>query len=152
MRNFKISSKDNVKLITTAREAHYQNGKAERHGAVLQHMLKCFDTEHAIGNYQELQKALFWCVQAKNANSIRKGYAPEVLVLGKQTRMPGSICSDELLPAHLLADSDTAQGIGFRRQLAYRESARKAFFSADNDIAIRKSFLRRSHPIHPKTI
>ena len=137
----------NIKLITTAPEAHYQNGKAERHGAVLQHMLKCFDTEHTIGNYQELQKALFWCVQAKNANSIRKGYAPEVLVLGKHTRMPGSICSDELLPAHLLADSDTAQGISFRRQLAYRESARKAFFSADNDIAIHKSFLRRSHPI-----
>ncbi len=139
--------KYNVKLITTAPEAHYQHGKAERHGAVLQHMLKSFDPEHTIGSYQDLQKALFWCVQAKNANSIRKGYAPEVLVLGKHTRMPGSICSDELLPAHLLADSETAQGISFRKQLAFRESARKAFFSADNDIAIRKSFLRRSHPL-----
>ena len=144
--------KYNVKLITTAPEAHYQHGKAERHGAVLQHMLKSFDTEHAISSYQELQKALFWCVRAKNANSIRKGYAPEVLVLGKHTRMPGSICSDELLPAHLLADSDTAQGISFRRQLAFRESARKAFFSADNDIAIRKSFLRRSHPLQKQYV
>ena len=137
----------NVKLITTAPEAHFQHGKAERHGAVLQHMLQKFDMDHPIENYQDLQKALFWCVQAKNANSLRKGYAPEVLVLGKQTRLPGSICSDELLPAHLLANAETSQGISFRKQLAFRESARKAFFSADNDQAIRKSFLRRSHPL-----
>ena len=137
----------NIKLITTAPEAHFQHGKAERHGAVLQHMLRKFELEHAIENYQDLQRALFWCVQAKNANSLRKGYAPEVLVLGKHTRLPGSICSDEMLPAHLLANSETAHGISFRTQLAFRESARKAFFSADNDQAIRKSFLRRSHPL-----
>ena len=137
----------NIKLIPTAPEAHAQHGKAERHGAVLQHMLDKFDIEHPIENYQDLQRALFWCVQAKNANSLRKGYAPEVLVLGKHTRMPGSICSDELLPAHLLAESETSNGVSFRRQLAFRESARKAFFSADNDQALRKAFLRRSHPL-----
>ena len=115
--------------------------------AVLQHMLDKFDIEHPIENYQDLQRALFWCVQAKNANSLRKGYAPEVLVLGKHTRMPGSICSDELLPAHLLSESETSNGVSFRRQLAFRESARKAFFSADNDQALRKAFLRRSHPL-----
>ena len=137
----------NIKLITTAPEAHFQHGKAERHGAVLQHMLRKFELEHVIDNYQDLQRALFWCVQAKNANSLRKGYAPEVLVLGKHTRLPGSICSDEMLPAHLLANSETSHGISFRNQLAFRESARKAFFSADNDQAIRKSFLRRSHRV-----
>ena len=139
--------KYNVKLITTAPEAHYQHGKAERHGAILQQMLQAYDREHPVETYQDLQRALFWCTQAKNANSIRKGYAPEVLVLGKHTRMPGSLSSDELLPAHLLASSETAQGISFRKQLAQRESARKAFFSADNDVALRKAFLRRSHPL-----
>ena len=68
-------------------------------------------------------------------------------MLGKHTRLPGSICSDELLPAHLLANAETSQGISFRKQLAFREGARKAFFAADNDQAIRKSFLRRSHPL-----
>ena len=142
-----FAQQHNIKLITTAPEDHAQHGKAERHGAVLQHMLDKFDTEHPIENYQDLQRALFWCVQAKNANSLRKGYAPEVLVLGKHTRMPGSICSDELLPAHLLAESETSNGVSFRRQLALRESARRAFFSADNDQALRKAFLRRSHPL-----
>ena len=38
----------NIRLIPTAPEAHFQHGKAERHGAVLQHMLNSFDIEHPI--------------------------------------------------------------------------------------------------------
>ena len=73
-----------------------------------------------------------------------QGVRPEVLVLGKHTRLPGSVCSDELLPAHMLADADTAQGVQFRLQLARRESARRAFVQADNDAALRKAILRKS--------
>ena len=51
-----------------------------------------------------------------------------------------------MLPAHLLADSDTAQGVAFRRQLAYWESARKAFAHPDNDASLRQAMLRRSRP------
>ena len=136
----------NIRATTTSPEAHHQNGKIERHGAVLQRMLDKFDSEHTIASYKDLQQALWWCIQAKNANSIRRGFAPEVLVLGKHTRLPGSITSDSLLPAHALADSDTAQGLQFRQQLAYRECARRAFHSADNDAALRKALLRRSTP------
>ena len=137
----------NIKLSTISPEAHYQNGKSERHGAILQRMLSQFDLEHPITSYSELQRSLWFCVQAKNSCSIRKGFAPEVLVLGKQTRLPGSISSDHLLPAHLLADSDCAVGLKFRQQLAYRECARKAYHSADNDAALRRAVLRRSNPV-----
>ena len=109
-------------------------------------MLTKFDMEHPIESYQDLQKALWWCTQSKNACSLKRGFAPEVLVLGKQTRLPGSVNSDHLLPAHCLADSDTSQGIAFRKQLAMRETARRAFHSADNDAALRKAMLRRSNP------
>ena len=136
----------NIKLTTTSIEAPFQNGKAERHGAVLKTMLSKYEAEHPITTYAELKDALWWCVQAKNACSLRKGYAPEVLVLGKHTRVPGAISSDELLPAHLLADSETAQGVLFRKQLACRESARRAFHQADNDTALRRAILRRSRP------
>ena len=97
-----------------------------------------------ITTYRELQDALWWCVQAKNACSLKRGYAPEVLVLGKHTRIPGAVCSDELLPAHLLAESETAHGLQFRKQLACRESARRAYHLADNDAALRRAILRRS--------
>ena len=136
----------NIKMTTISPEAQFQNGKAERHGDILKTMLSKYEVDHPITNYQEFQQGLFWCIQAKNACSLRKGYAPEVLVLGKHTRLPGAVCSDELLPAHMLADAETAQGVQFRKQLAYRESARKAFHAADNDAALRRALLRRSRP------
>ena len=137
----------NIKLTTISPEAHFQNGKSERHGAVLQRMLKQFDMEHSIESYSDLQKSLWFCVQAKNSCGLRKGFAPEVLVLGKQTRLPGSVSSDHLLPAHMLADSDCAVGLKFRQQLAFRECARRAYHSADNDAALRRAVLRRSNPV-----
>ena len=136
----------NIKATTISPEAHFQNGKAERHGAILQSMLNKFHTEHPITTYAQFQQAVWWCVQSKNACSLKKGFAPEVLVLGKHTRLPGAVSSDMLLPSHLLADAETAQGIQFRKQLEFRESARRAFHSADNDAALRRALLRRSNP------
>ena len=136
----------NIKVTTTSVEAPFQNGKAERHGAVLKTMLSKYEAEHPINSYADLNDALWWCVQAKNACSLRRGYAPEVLVLGKHTRVPGAVSSDELLPAHLLAESETAHGVAFRKQLACREAARRAFHQADNDAALRRAILRRSRP------
>ena len=137
---------NNIHLTTISPEAQYQNGKAERHGAVLKSMLSKYESEQAILNHHDMREALFWCIRAKNANSLKKGYAPEVLVLGKHTRLPGAVCNDEMLPAHMLADSETAQGIAFRRQLARREVARRAFLHADNDESLRRAMLRRSRP------
>lgn len=136
----------NIKVTTISTEAHFQNGKSERHGAVLQTMLTKFEKDHPIVSYHDLEKALWWCTQAKNACSLKRGYAPEVLVLGKHTKLPGSVTGDELLPAHLLADSETAQGLRFREQLACREHARRAFVEADNDASLRRAVLRRSCP------
>ena len=141
-----FAQSNNIKLTTISPEAQYQNGKAERHGSVLKTMLTKYESEHAINQYSDLSQALYWCVRAKNASSLKKGFSPEMLVLGKQTRMPGAVCSDEMLPAHFLADSDTAQGIAFRRQLAMREAARLAFFQADKDASLRRAMLRRSRP------
>ena len=123
----------NIKGTTISLEAHFQNGKAERHGAVLDTMLTKFNAEHEIESYADLQKAIWWCIQAKNSCSLKGGFAAEVFVLGKQTKLPGSVSSDNLLPAHMLVESEHAQGLKFRQQLAFRETARRAFHSADND-------------------
>ena len=71
-----------------------------------------------------------------------------MLVLGKHTRLPGATVSDEQIPAHLLHESETAHGIRFKQQMAMRETARRAFHSADNDAALRRAALRRSRPGH----
>eukprot|EP00435_Cladocopium_sp_Y103_P016264 s1455_g4.t1 len=135
-----------VKPTIIPPQAHWQMGRSERHGHVLQEMLQRYETEHAIDSYAQLQIALTHCTQAKNSCSLRHGYSPETLVFGKGFRNPGSNTSDDQLPSHLIACEESAQGIRFREQLAFREAARKAFFAADNSMAIRRAALRRSRP------
>ena len=135
-----------IRCTPVAPRAHWQNGKSERHGQVLEHMLKKYDLEHEIRSLQEMNQALWFTCQAKNALGIRRGFSPEMLVLGKQTRLPGSILSDETVAAHGLAESDTGQGVAFREMLAKREAARRAFHSADNSAALRRAILRRTRP------
>lgn len=136
----------NIKKHTISPEAHWQNSKVERHGQVLQHMLDKYQDEHPIVNYSDLQIALAMCVAAKNASALKRGFTPEMLLLGKRTRLPGSICGDDSIPSHSLADSDLAQGAQFRLQLARREAAYRAFWEADNSASIRRALLRRSRP------
>ena len=113
---------------------------------ILQAMLSKYELDHPINTYNDLQVALAMCTAAKNACSLRHGFSPEVLVFGKGLRVPASITGDDDLPAHLTATSDHAQGIKFRQQLAMRESARKAFHEADNQMSLRRAMLRRSRP------
>ena len=137
-----------IKSNTTCPMAHWQNGKIERHGKFLQYMLTKIDIEHPINDYQSLQLALSQSTHAKNSLSIRHGYAPEIIVFGKHSRIPGSILSDESIPSHELATQDD-QRIGakeFKHLLSIRESARKAFHDADNNSSLRKALLRRSCP------
>eukprot|EP00435_Cladocopium_sp_Y103_P051911 s2127_g16.t1 len=135
-----------VKPVTTAPLAHWQNGRCERHGQILQSMLDKIDHEMPIQTYKELQQALAQCTHAKNTLSIRKGYSPEVLVFGKSSRIPGSVTSCESMSSMASADRTDAYGIAFRRSLELREKARVAFHQSDNDQALRRACLRRTRP------
>ena len=69
-----------------------------------------------------------------------------MLVFGKRTRVPGSLSGDDELPSHAKACEETPEGLRFREQLARRETARRAFHSADNSMALRRAALRRERP------
>jgi transposase InsO family protein len=75
--------KNDVKATTTAPHAHWQNGRCERHGHILQSMLNKVDHDSPIQTYTELQQVLAQCTHAKNTLSIRRGFSPEILVFGK---------------------------------------------------------------------
>ena len=138
----------NIKGTTTVPEAHWQSGRIERHGGFLQCMLEKVDLEHPISDYGSLQVALNQCTHAKNSLSIRHGYAPEIIVFGKHSRIPGSILSDESIPAHehALPENQSLSSQEFRSLLSIREAARRAFHTADNNEALRRAALRRSCP------
>ena len=67
-----------------AATAHWQLGRAERHGSILKTMLSRFEAEHPIQNSRDFQEALELCCLAKNALSRAQGFTPEILVLGNR--------------------------------------------------------------------
>ena len=95
-----------IKGTTTCPEASWQNGKIERHGKFLQEMLSRIDMEIPITSYAELQATLNQCTHAKNSLCIKQGYSPELIVFGKNSRLPGSILSDDSLPSHASATQE----------------------------------------------
>ena len=138
----------NIRCTTTVPDAHWQSGKIERHGAFLETMLSRIDQEIPIHDYSSLQLSLNQCTHAKNALSIRHGFAPEIIVFGRHSRIPGSVLSDESRPAHEVALQED-QSLGtteFKQLLTVREAARKAFHEADNSDVLRRASLRRSCP------
>ena len=136
----------NIRLRAVAAYAHWQLGKTERHGEILQEMLRKYDHEHPIQSSEEFVKALTQCCNAKNALSRHKGYTPEILVLGKSIQIPGVNSADQVDASHYLAENQTPEGIAFRESLARRESARRAFVAADHDDRLRRAMLRKHRP------
>ena len=139
--------RNGIESTVTNPDSHWQLGKTERHGSFIQSMLQKIDVEKPIQNYQDLQMALAQCTSAKNCLSQKGGYTPQMLVFGKNPRIPGSIVGDESLPAHSLAeDEESFHGKRFREQLELRTKAREAFHKADNDSSLRRAMLRRTCP------
>ena len=135
-----------VKCRTCAAEAHWQNARTERHGGILQLMLKKIDAEQPIDTYDQLSTALSHVTSTKNQWSQHRGYPPETLVFGKGVRIPGSITSDPTIAAHATALSSMPDGARFRQELSIREAARKAFAMVDNDQTLRRAIVHRSRP------
>eukprot|EP00435_Cladocopium_sp_Y103_P051036 s1582_g15.t1 len=134
---------ENIKPILTA--APWQRGRIERHGGIIKEMLHRIDSSQPIHNEAEFERALHQAFRAKNSMSTVCGYSPEQAVLGKATKLPASIISDESTPAHLQADSgEGPEADRFRSSLELRVLARKAFVDSDNSQAIRRAMLRKS--------
>ena len=111
-------------------------------------MLSRIDHDQPINNEAEFDRALNQCFRAKNSLAIVNGFSPEQAVLGKATKLPASITSDEDMPSHLLAAGDSHESMMFQRSLRIRNLAQKAFFDSDSSQAIRRAFLRESRGIN----
>ena len=141
-----LAQGEDIQLRVIAAYAHWQLGKTERHGDILQHMLRKFEIDSPIVHDSDFASALDHCCSAKNALARHKGYTPEILVLGKSRHLPASNCSDQPDAAQYLAASDAPEGVAFRQQLAKRESARRAFVEMDNHDRLRRATLRKHCP------
>ena len=133
----------NITPILTA--GPWQRGRIEKHGAIVKEMLSRKDQAQPINNEGEFERALFQVFRAKNSLSTTCGYSPEQAVLGKATKLPASLTSDESTPAHMhAAFNEGPEAEKFRAALELRVLARKAFIDSDNSQAIRRATLRKS--------
>ena len=139
----------NCRSIVIPAEAHWQLGRCERHGAILQHMLEKYEIEHPIDSDEALTEALVQCTMAKNSLSRHRGYSPEILVLGKASQIPGCNSNEDQDASRWDPEGDiTHEGEStvFQKNLQRRETARQAFIAADHSHKIRRAILRRSRP------
>ena len=140
-----------TKSVVIPAEAHWQLGRCERHGAILQNMLDKYQKDQPIRTSQDLREALLQCVQAKNSMSRVHGYTPEILVLGRSRHFPScnsneTTGSSEWLAGESEAEEAKLESSKFLENMARREAARKAFVSADHDQKLRRALLRQSRP------
>ena len=131
-------------------EAHWQLGRCERHGAILQNMLDKYQKDQPIRTSNDLREALLQCVQAKNSMSRVHGYTPEILVLGRSRHFPSCNSNEQTGSSEWLSlgeeEESQLESSKFLENLARRETARKAFVSADHDQKLRRALLRQSRP------
>ena len=71
-------------------DAHWQLGRAERHGEVLMHMLDKHHSHQPILSYQVFEQGLIQLCNAKNSMSRHEGFTPELWVLGKMRALTGN--------------------------------------------------------------
>ena len=138
--------KHGIKPRVIATDAHWQNSRAERHGGILQEILKRMDIEEAITTYEQLEASLAFATRTKNQWSRYRGFPPEMLVFGKQRHNAASNISDLTTASHGLAAAETPDGLRFREELAIRERARRAFAQVDNCQVMRRAILQRTRP------
>ena len=128
-------------------EAHWQLGRAERHGAILKHMIDLYHGDNPIKNHEDFEQCLVHLCNAKNSMSRHAGYSPELWVLGKMKPLPGNNISAPVDSASFAGlDETSTEGEKFHAQLARRETARLAFVRADHSASLRKALHARSRP------
>jgi len=128
--------------------AAWQRGRIERHGGIIQEMLNRIDHEKAIENIQQFDDVLRQCFHAKNTMAVTAGYSPEQAVLGKASKLPASVTSDEDLSSHLTSHGEDLASEKFRQHLELlRAAARAAFSRADNSEAIRRALAHQSRGV-----
>ena len=131
-------------IVPEVSAAPWQRGRIERHGGTLKEMISRMDHQNPIKDSDEFDSVLQSCCKAKNTLINHQGYSPEQAVLGKSSRIPGSILSDEQRMAHDFVMHDTPQSEKFRQGLERRLAARQAFLESDNHQAARRALLRQS--------
>ncbi len=127
-------------VFRAAARAPWQQGRVERHGALLKTMLEKSREEMVPTTPEELLHLLHACECAKNRFSNRSGYSPTQRQIGQWPRMPSSLLSDEEIDPSLQAQSCTDD---FEKLMEMRRIAQNAFMKLNCSEAAVKALKAR---------
>ena len=103
--------REGIRLSVAAGESHWQIGRAESHGRILQQMLTAMDLEGLITSAEDFKKALRQVFAVKNSLS---NVGPEQAVMGKSRALPASLVTDQSAVSHSLgslAESSSSERV-----------------------------------------
>ena len=75
-------------------DAHWQLGRAERHGAVAKEIANRLIVQHGVQTAEDIEMAVTMAGFAKNQLIRRAGVSPSQWVFGRSPRIPGVLISE----------------------------------------------------------
>ena len=132
-----------IKVRFVPPDAHYQIGKAERHGQAAKHIMKRLVSQFAVTTADEMQQIANMACFAKNTMARRSGASPCQWVYGRAPKVPTALLSepDAIEAKQVISDSET-----LRRIEEQRLQAMLQYLQFEHSEALRKAVLRKSRP------
>ena len=124
-------------------DAHWQLGRAERHGAVAKEIANRIIVQHGVQTAEEMEMVVTMAGFAKNQLIRRAGVAPSQWVFGRSPRIPGVLISEgaRVEDKQMVSNSKKLQ-----RTELMRLEAMKTFLEIDMSNRLRTAMLRKSRP------
>ena len=124
-------------------DAHWQLGRAERHGAVAQEIAEKLIVQHGVQSPEEIELVFTMATFAKNQLIRRAGVSPSQWVFGRSPRIPGSLLGDgnKVEDKQLISNSKKLQQTELMRL-----DAMKMLLEIDMSNRLRTAMLRKSRP------
>ena len=124
-------------------DAHWQLGKAERHGQAVKFMVRKLVSQFAALSQHEMDLVVNMCLHAKNTLTRRSGASPCQWVFGRQPKLPAALLSEpEAIEAKQTMDNSEA----LLQIEAVRHEAMKSFIDYDFNQSLRRAMLRKGRP------
>eukprot|EP00434_Breviolum_minutum_P045617 symbB.v1.2.040940.t1/scaffold7672.1/size10676/1 len=124
-------------------DAHWQLGRAERHGAVAKEIANRLIVQHGVQTAEDIEMAVTMAGFAKNQLIQRAGVRPSQWVFGRSPRIPGALISEgsRVEDKQMLSNSKKLQ-----RTELMRLDAMKTFLEIEMSNKLRTAMLRKSRP------
>ena len=138
-----LAAQAGIRVRFVPPDAHFQIGRAERHGQAVKHIMRRLINQYAATTAAEMQEIANLACFAKNSLARRSGASPCQWVYGRNPKIPNSILSepDAIEAKQVIQDSER-----LRRIEEMRHSAMQEFLQFEHSEALRKAILRKSRP------